>query len=145
MPGGGAALGSCSGFMVIDRLTAFQDGDRAAIIAGKAYICAMPVQNATPGVNGFPGILGLWSAVAVLIGSTIGSGIFRVPASVAERLQYPGPVLLAWVLGGLIALFGALTLAELAGRSPARAGSSPTSSRRLGRCRHSCSAGPSSP
>jgi APA family basic amino acid/polyamine antiporter len=69
-----------------------------------------------------PRHLGLWSAVAVLVGSTIGSGIFRVPASVAERLQEPGPVLLAWVLGGLIALFGALTLAELAGALPRSGG-----------------------
>ena len=37
-----------------------------------------------------PRHLGLWSAVAVLVGSTIGSGIFRVPASVAERLQERG-------------------------------------------------------
>ncbi len=69
-----------------------------------------------------PRHLGLWSAVAVLIGSTIGSGIFRVPASVAERLQEPGPVLLAWVVGGVIALFGALTLAELAGALPRSGG-----------------------
>jgi basic amino acid/polyamine antiporter, APA family len=69
-----------------------------------------------------PRHLGLWSAVAVLIGSTIGSGIFRVPASVAERLQYPGPVFLAWVIGGLVALFGALTLAELAGALPRSGG-----------------------
>ena len=39
-----------------------------------------------------PRHLGLWSAIAVLVGSTIGSGIFRVPASVAGRLQEPGPV-----------------------------------------------------
>src|ERR671921_1944021 len=69
-----------------------------------------------------PRHLGLWSAVAVLVGSTIGSGFFRVPASVAERLQSPGPVLLAWVLGGVIALFGALTLAELAGALPRSGG-----------------------
>jgi APA family basic amino acid/polyamine antiporter len=69
-----------------------------------------------------PRHLGLWSAVAVLIGSTIGSGIFRVPATVAERLQFPGPVFLAWVIGGLIALFGALTLAELAGALPRSGG-----------------------
>jgi APA family basic amino acid/polyamine antiporter len=69
-----------------------------------------------------PRHLGLWSSVAVLIGLTIGSGIFRVPATVAERLQYPGPVLLAWVIGGLIALFGALTLAELAGALPRSGG-----------------------
>ena len=58
----------------------------------------------------------------MLVGSTIGSGIFRVPASVADRLQDPGPVLLAWVLGGLIALFGALTIAELAGALPRSGG-----------------------
>src|SRR5215208_4491026 len=69
-----------------------------------------------------PRHLGLWSAVAVLIGSTIGSGIFRVPASVAERLQSPGPVLLAWIVGGVIVLFGALTLAELAGALPRSGG-----------------------
>src|SRR5947208_943372 len=62
-----------------------------------------------------PRHLGLWSSIAVLVGSTIGSGIFRVPAGVAARLEEPGPVVLAWVLGGLIALFGALTYAELAG------------------------------
>ena len=69
-----------------------------------------------------PRHLGLWSAVAVLIGTTIGSGIFRVPATVAERLHYPGPVFLAWVIGGLVALFGALTLAELAGALPRSGG-----------------------
>ena len=69
-----------------------------------------------------PRSLGLWSAIAVLIGSTIGSGIFRVPAGVAARLGEPGPVLLAWVLGGCIALFGALTYAELAAAMPRSGG-----------------------
>ena len=69
-----------------------------------------------------PRHLGLWSAIAVLVGSTIGSGIFRVPAGVAARLQDPGPVMLAWVIGGAIALFGALTLAELAAALPRSGG-----------------------
>ncbi|MGE0352167.1 MAG: amino acid permease [Gemmatimonadales bacterium] len=69
-----------------------------------------------------PRNLGLWSAVAVLVGSTIGSGIFRVPATVAAQLQSPGPVLLGWVLGGVLALFGALTFAELAGALPRSGG-----------------------
>lgn len=56
------------------------------------------------------------------MGSTIGSGIFRVPAGVAERLQDPGPVVVAWLLGGAIALFGALTLAELAASLPRSGG-----------------------
>lgn len=58
----------------------------------------------------------------VLIGITIGSGIFRVPARVAETLGAPGPFLLAWVLGGALALFGALTLAELAALFPRSGG-----------------------
>src|SRR6476646_2158866 len=69
-----------------------------------------------------PRHLGLGSAIAVLVGSTIGSGIFRVPAGVAQRLHDPGPVLLAWVVGGLVALFGALTYAELAGALPRSGG-----------------------
>ena len=69
-----------------------------------------------------PRHLGLGSAIAVPVGSTIGSGIFRVPAGVAERLHQPGPVLLAWVVGGLVALFGALTYAELAAALPRSGG-----------------------
>src|SRR5690349_11647056 len=69
-----------------------------------------------------PRHLGLGSAVAVLVGSTIGSGIFRVPAGVAGQLQEPGPVLLAWVVGGIVALFGALTYAELAAAMPRSGG-----------------------
>jgi basic amino acid/polyamine antiporter, APA family len=80
------------------------------------------LQQPDPWGERLPRHLGLWSAVAVLIGITIGSGIFRVPATVAERLQYPGPVLMAWVIGGLIALAGALTLAELAGALPRSGG-----------------------
>lgn len=69
-----------------------------------------------------PRRLGLISAVAVLVGSTIGSGIFRVPAGVAARIDEPGPFLLAWAIGGLIALCGALTYAELAAALPRSGG-----------------------
>src|SRR5437667_251173 len=53
-----------------------------------------------------PRTVGLWPAIVVLIGITIGSGIFRVPATVASRLGSPGLVLVAWVSGGVLALFG---------------------------------------
>jgi APA family basic amino acid/polyamine antiporter len=69
-----------------------------------------------------PRRLGLGSAVAVLVGITIGSGIFRVPAGTAATLGVPGPVLVAWVLGGAIALTGALTIAELAAALPRSGG-----------------------
>ena len=66
--------------------------------------------------------LGLWSAVAVLIGSTIGSGIFRSPAGIADKLPGPLPLMAVWVAGGLFALCGALTLAELTGAFPETGG-----------------------
>ncbi len=66
--------------------------------------------------------LGLWSAVAVLIGSTIGSGIFRSPAGIADRLPGPVPLMAVWIAGGLFALCGALTLAELSGAFPETGG-----------------------
>ena len=69
-----------------------------------------------------PRRIGLWSAVAVLVGSTIGSGIFRSPATIATRLPGPLPMLSLWVLGGIVALCGALTLAEIASAYPETGG-----------------------
>jgi len=69
-----------------------------------------------------PRRLGLWSAVAVLVGSTIGSGIFRTPALIATRVPAPVPMLGVWVLGGVLALCGALTYAELAAMFPRSGG-----------------------
>jgi basic amino acid/polyamine antiporter, APA family len=65
--------------------------------------------------------LGIWSTAAILIGVTIGSGIFRVPAVAAAETGALGATFLLWVVGGLVALFGALTIAELAAMYP-RAG-----------------------
>ena len=65
-----------------------------------------------------PRRLGLWSAIAVVVGITIGSGIFRTPASVTNRLPGPLPVFGVWIAGGIVALCGALTLAEVAGAFP---------------------------
>ena len=48
--------------------------------------------------------LGLFSATMAVIGGIIGGGIFRTPASVAERVGTAPLFLTAWVLGGLVAL-----------------------------------------
>ena len=66
--------------------------------------------------------LGLWSAVAVLVGSTIGSGIFRTPAGVAQRIDDVPLFLLAWIVGGVVVLCGALTYSELAAAFPRSGG-----------------------
>ncbi len=69
-----------------------------------------------------PRSVGLLQTVAVSVGVAIGSGIFRVPATVAGQLGTPGPILLCWILGGVIALCGVLTVAELAGALPRSGG-----------------------
>src|SRR5881394_1829825 len=65
--------------------------------------------------------LGLFSGTMAVVGGIIGGGIFRTPATVAQRLGTPGLVLLAWVLGGIVALIGAFCWGELGQRRP-RAG-----------------------
>src|SRR5919199_3635502 len=75
-----------------------------------------------PERTALPRRLGLLGAVAVLIGSTIGSGIFRSPSSIADRLPGALPLMAVWTVGGLLALCGALTLAEVAAALPRTGG-----------------------
>jgi basic amino acid/polyamine antiporter, APA family len=66
--------------------------------------------------------LGLWSSVALVVGITIGSGIFRTPASIAQRVPQPIAMLLLWAVGGGITLCGALSIGELAAALPETGG-----------------------
>ena len=75
-----------------------------------------------PSRGELPRKIGLWTAIAVLVGSTIGSGIFRSPAGIAAKLPGPLPLLSVWTMGGLFALCGALSLAEIAGAYPRTGG-----------------------
>lgn len=75
-----------------------------------------------PHVERLPRTLGIWSAVGVLVGTTIGSGIFRVPNELAAILGTPWAMLALWVVGGLVTLAGALTIAELAAALPRSGG-----------------------
>src|SRR5256714_959555 len=65
--------------------------------------------------------LGLFSGTMAVVGGIIGGGILRTPATVAQRLHSSGFVLLAWVIGGIVALIGAFCFGELGQRRP-RAG-----------------------
>jgi amino acid transporter len=76
----------------------------------------------SPVSSGLPRRIGVWSATAVVVGSTIGSGIFRSPAGIADRIPGPLPLLIIWALGGMFALCGALTLSELATAIPKTGG-----------------------
>jgi len=64
----------------------------------------------------------LWSAILIVIGTTIGSGIFRSPAGIAQKLPGPLPLASIWVAGGLLALCGALALSEVASAYPKTGG-----------------------
>jgi len=79
---------------------------------------APALTGTTGAVETLPRQLGLWSAIAVVVGITIGSGIFRTPAGVTNRLPGPLPVFGVWIAGGIVAMCGALTLAEVAAAFP---------------------------
>ena len=65
-----------------------------------------------------PSPIGLFSATMLIVGNTIGVGIFTTSGVVAAHLPSPGWILLAWILGGLLALAGALVWAELGASFP---------------------------
>jgi amino acid transporter len=72
--------------------------------------------------SGLPRRLGLVSAVAIVIGSTVGSGIFRSPASIVDRVPSALGLLGVFAVAGVIALAGALSLAEVASALPRTGG-----------------------
>jgi APA family basic amino acid/polyamine antiporter len=60
----------------------------------------------------------LWAAIAMVIGTAIGSGIFLVPSDMIKAVGSPRMVFVVWVFGGILTLFGALTYAELSAAMP---------------------------
>ena len=60
-------------------------------------------------------VLGLGFVISVVVANIIGSGVYKKVAPMAEALQSPGWVLVAWILGGIVTLLGALSNAEVAG------------------------------
>jgi basic amino acid/polyamine antiporter, APA family len=67
-------------------------------------------------------VLGVGFGLAVIIGNTIGAGIFRAPGAIAGELPNPWLFLGVWVIGGLYALLGAISLAELGTMIPRSGG-----------------------
>jgi basic amino acid/polyamine antiporter, APA family len=67
-------------------------------------------------------VLGVGFGLAVIIGNTIGAGIFRAPGTIAGQLPSPWMFLAVWILGGLYALLGAIALAELGTMIPRSGG-----------------------
>src|ERR1700758_3292653 len=66
--------------------------------------------------------LGLFSCTMLVVGNMIGVGIFVTPGSVAGRLPSSGLLFTAWILGGFLAICGALSYAELGAAYPVAGG-----------------------
>ncbi len=66
--------------------------------------------------------LTLFDTVNLVVGTIIGSGIFLVPAEIARAVHTPGWMLAVWVIGGVLTMLGALSLAELGAAMPEAGG-----------------------
>ncbi|HET6205401.1 MAG TPA: APC family permease [Terracidiphilus sp.] len=79
-------------------------------------------QTASPQIKTIPAdlprVLGASQATAIVVGTIIGSGIFLVPREMMHDVGSSWLVYLAWIVGGLLSLFGAMTYAELGAMLP---------------------------
>src|SRR3982074_968311 len=66
--------------------------------------------------------LNVWHATAIVVGTIIGSGIFLVPAEMMQAVGSAKLVYLAWLVGGGLSFFGALTCAEWGAMRPQAGG-----------------------
>ena len=67
-------------------------------------------------------VLGVRDGIAIVVGTVIGSGIFLVPGPIAQKLPTLALVLLVWITGGVLSLFGSLSIGELAANYPGAGG-----------------------
>ena len=67
-------------------------------------------------------VMGVGFSIALAFGNTIGVGILRLPGSVAAALQDPALIIAVWVIGGVYAILGAVSVAELAAMTPLSGG-----------------------
>jgi APA family basic amino acid/polyamine antiporter len=77
-------------------------------------------------------VLGMWFGMAAAIGNAIAAGIVRTPGDIAKNLPNPWLFLSVWVVGGLYALLGASSIAELGAAIPRSGGQYNFSRRALG-------------
>jgi basic amino acid/polyamine antiporter, APA family len=84
------------------------------------------LQSPSPGKNSshvsLVRVLGVRDGIAIVVGTVIGSGIFLVPGPIAQKLPTLALVLLVWITGGILSLFGSLSIGELAANYPGAGG-----------------------
>src|SRR2546426_6898327 len=103
--------------------SAAPSGGRGSPFAtSRATACSRPVTESSPSRVTYARRLGLFSGTMAVIGGIIGGGIFLTPATVAERVGSAPLIIVAWVVGGVVALVGALCFGELGARRPKAGG-----------------------
>src|SRR6266849_6435113 len=106
-------LGELSGFSLRSKLFAYT----------RPPSVSAPTQTVSPSVRReLARDLGVSHASAVVVGTIIGSGIFLVPAEMMQAVGSAKLVYLAWLVGGVLSFFGALTYAELGAMKPQAGG-----------------------
>ncbi len=75
-----------------------------------------------PGAGDLRRVIGLTGGIALIVGITIGSGIFRTPPSIARLVPNPLAIMALWTAFGLISICGALAVAELSTLLPKAGG-----------------------
>jgi len=78
-------------------------------------------------------LLSVWDGIVLICGMVIGAGIFKAPSIVAGNTSSGSEFLLAWALGGIVSLCGALVYSELAARYPETGGEYAFLSRGMGK------------
>jgi len=66
--------------------------------------------------------LGLWAAAAIVVGSMIGQSVFLVASDMSREVGSMTKVLVVWIVGGVVVLFGAFCYAELGAAMPEAGG-----------------------
>src|SRR5579872_1777067 len=81
-----------------------------------------PPREAVPPAPDLRKEITLIDAVAIVVGTTIGSAIFLIPNAIAAQLTAVWQVFAVWLVGGVLAVLGALSLAELGAMYPGTGG-----------------------
>src|SRR5579863_4562934 len=93
-------------------------GTRASCGGAPSFADRFMIQPARP----LRRILGLGFGLAMVFGGTVGTGILRLPGTLAAALGDPRLIVLFWIFGGLWALLGAVAVSELAAMLPEAGG-----------------------
>src|ERR1700761_1142014 len=90
----------------------------------QADVDVLPGETAVAGHSdaGFRKALGLFDSIMIVAGIMVGSGIFIVSAEISRQVGAAGWLLVAWIITGVLTVFGALSYGELAAMMPAAGG-----------------------